>query len=51
MTQDEISRYIELRRKEHRGEAFTAREMVDFKRLEERHREMLSKRAGRTGER
>lgn len=44
MMQEEIGRYIELKRKIHRGEALTFREQIDLKWLEVRHREMLNRR-------
>lgn len=49
MMQEEIGRYIELKRKIHRGEALTLREQIDLKWLESRHREMLNRRARSTG--
>ena len=48
MNQEEIGRYIELRRKIHRGEALTLREQIDLERLEVRHREMLNRRRDAT---
>ena len=49
MTQDEIGRYIELKRKIHRGEALSLREQIDYRSLEIRHQEMLSKRSRSCG--